>query len=103
MDVGLMPLPDTDWTRGKCAYKALQYMAGGVPVVADDVGVTARIIGDGAGHAVRGEEEWVESLVVLLTDANLRNQMGSQGRSRVERDFSVNTWTPKLAALLRGG
>ena len=49
VDVGLMPLPDNEWTRGKCAYKALQYMAAGIPVVADDVGLSAQVIGHGTG------------------------------------------------------
>jgi glycosyltransferase involved in cell wall biosynthesis len=102
MDVGLMPLADNEWTRGKCAYKALQYMAAGVPVVADDVGMTAKVIGDDAGVAARNEAEWTEALVSLLRDASLRNEMGKHGRERVEQGFSVKSWAPTLSAIMRG-
>jgi glycosyltransferase involved in cell wall biosynthesis len=103
MDVGLMPLPDTPWNRGKCAYKALQYMAAGVPVVADDVGIARDVIGDGqAGHVVAGEDAWVEATTALLRDRALRERLGHAGRERVERDYSVERWAPELARILRG-
>lgn len=103
MDVGLMPLPDTPWNRGKCAYKALQYMAAGVPVVADDVGIAADVVGDGtAGFAVRGDDQWVESLLALMRDRGLRARLGAEGRRRVERDYSLARWAPELAAIVRG-
>jgi glycosyltransferase involved in cell wall biosynthesis len=103
VDIGLMPLPDNEWTRGKCAYKALQYMAAGVPVVADDVGVSARVIGHGEGGLIaRRADEWTEHLVALATDPALRARLGDAGRQRVERDFSVEAWAPTLAAALRG-
>jgi glycosyltransferase involved in cell wall biosynthesis len=103
MDIGLMPLPDTPWTRGKCAYKALQYMAAGVPVVADDVGVSPEVVGHGrAGLIPKTSDEWVEALLALLRDPSLRSRLGSAGRRRVERDFSVQRWAPRLAAILTG-
>jgi len=103
LDIGLMPLRDTPWNRGKCAYKALLYMAAGAPVVADDVGIARQVIGhDRAGYVVRGEEEWTEALVALTRDHTLRQRLGRAGRARVERDFSVVRWVPKLAALLSG-
>jgi Glycosyl transferases group 1 len=103
LDVGLMPLPDTEWNRGKCAYKALQYMAAGAPVVADDVGIAGSVVGgDAAGRVVRGEDEWVEALVALARDRALRARLGAEGRARVERDFSLARWAPELARLLRG-
>jgi glycosyltransferase involved in cell wall biosynthesis len=102
LDIGVMPLPDTEWNRGKCAYKALQYMAAGVPAVADDVGIVRDVIGhDRAGHVVRDAGEWVESLVALVRDERLRGRLGAAGRDRVERDFSIARWAPELAALLR--
>jgi glycosyltransferase involved in cell wall biosynthesis len=100
MDVGLMPLEDTPWTRGKCAYKALQYMAAGVPAVADDVGVSAATIG-GAGYAVSGEDRWLEALQALGEDAGLRTRLGEAGRRRVEDEFSPERWLPTIAAILR--
>jgi len=103
VDVGLMPLPDNDWTRGKCAYKGLQYMAAGIPVVADDVGVSATVIGHGqCGLMATSEGGWVEHLVALVEDAGLRAQLGGEGRSRVEQGYSVEAWAPRLAAALRG-
>ena len=66
VDIGLMPLPDNAWTRGKCAYKALQYMAAGIPVVADDVGVSAEVIGhEQGGLIVPAGGDWAEPLRTL--------------------------------------
>jgi len=104
MDIGLMPLPDDAWTRGKCAYKALQYMAAAVPVVADDVGITASVVGDeSAGILARGSKGWQAAIERLAGDVELRQRMGNQGRLRIENDFSVHAWAPRLARLLSGG
>ncbi len=102
MDIGLMPLVDTPWTRGKCAYKALQYMAAGIPPVVDDVGVSAATVG-GAGYAVGGAEPWLEALRALAGDASLRARLGEVGRSRVEEEFSPRRWLPRIAAILGAG
>jgi glycosyltransferase involved in cell wall biosynthesis len=103
MDIGLMPLPDNAWTRGKCAYKALQYMAAQVPVIADDVGVTASVVGDGsAGILARGPEGWQQALEQLADDVELRRAMGARGRERVADGFSVHAWAARLAALISG-
>lgn len=103
IDVGLMPMPDNAWTRGKSAYKALQYMSAGIPVVGDDVGVASTVVEPGkAGFVVRDEDEWVEALVTLARDAQLRTRLGGHGRQRVEKDFSVTRWAPVVAKLLRG-
>lgn len=101
IDVGLMPLPDTPWTRGKCSYKALQYMSAGIPVVADDVGVSAQVI-SGAGIVAAQRDDWIEALVGLSRDAELRRSLGQQGRQRVAADFSVERWAPRIAHALRG-
>lgn len=103
MDIGLMPLPDNPWTRGKCAYKALQYMSAGVPVVADDVGVTGRVVGDrSAGLLATSPAEWTDALEQLSGSARLRTRMGVAGRARVEADYSVQAWGARLAALISG-
>jgi glycosyltransferase involved in cell wall biosynthesis len=103
MDIGLMPQPDTPWTRGKSTYKALQYMAAGIPVVADDVGITSETVGqDEAGFIVRSTDEWCDALLKLAADPGLRQALGRRGRSRVERDFSVVRWAPVLASILKG-
>jgi len=101
IDVGLMPLPDTPWTRGKCAYKALQYMAAGVPAVVDDVGISAAAVA-GAGYAVSGEGRWLEALEALADDAGLRGELGAAGRRRIEADFSPRRWLPTIAAIIKG-
>jgi glycosyltransferase involved in cell wall biosynthesis len=103
IDIGLMPMPDNAWTRGKSAYKALQYMSAGIPVVADDVGVTSSVLDTGrAGVIVRNEDEWVEAILALARDVSLRARLGEHGRRRVETDFSVQRWTPVVAEILRG-
>lgn len=101
IDIGLMPLPDTVWTRGKCAYKALQYMAAGIPVVADDVGVTADVVGD-AGCVADDRDSWVDALKFLAADATVRAELGRRGRARVGAEFSTRRWLPVIAAALRG-
>jgi glycosyltransferase involved in cell wall biosynthesis len=102
MDVGLMPMPDNPWTRGKAAYKALQYMAAAVPVIADPVGVTRETVGDGAGLFPANAQEWVEGLETLAASAELRQRLGDAGRERVEEHYSPRRWIPSLAAILRG-
>lgn len=103
MDVGLMPLPDNAWTRGKCAYKALQYMAAGVPVVADDVGLTGRVVGDGSsGLLARSPEDWQHALARLAASVELRSRLGATGRTRVETEYSVKAWDARLAAVIAG-
>ena len=103
VDIGLMPLPDTSWTRGKCSYKALQYMAAGIPVVADDVGVSATVIGHEEGGLIAGDaDDWVQHLHTLASDATLRTRLGRTGRDRVAERFSVERWAPRMAAILHG-
>lgn len=103
MDIGLMPLPDTPWTRGKCAYKALQYMASGIPCIADDVGISSEVIETGgAGRIARGPDGWYESLSELSESVELRQRLGNNGRGRVAADFSVRRWVPILAGILTG-
>jgi glycosyltransferase involved in cell wall biosynthesis len=102
MDVGLMPLTDTPWSRGKCGYKLIQYMASGVPVIAAPVGVNTEIVEHGVnGFLARTDAEWHEALVRLLRDPALRARMGQAGRRRVEEKYSLQVWGPRVAALLR--
>jgi hypothetical protein len=103
MDIGLMPMPSDPWTRGKCAYKALVYMSAGIPVLADDVGVTSTVVGhEQGGLVVDSPEEWVAALIELGRDTATRARMGAEGRRRVEEGFSTRVWAPRLAAILRG-
>lgn len=101
-DSGVMPLVDDEWSRGKCAYKILQYFAAGVPVVASPVGVNQDIVRhDENGLLARNETEWYESLDRLRRDPSLCRRLAAAGRETVERDFSRDAWTPKLAKAWR--
>jgi len=102
MDIGIMPLTDTPWARGKCGYKLIQYMACGVPVIASPVGVNAEIVEHGVnGFLASTEAEWHEALVTLLRDPDLRRRMGAAGRKKVEYQYSLQVWGPRVAGMLK--
>ena len=101
-DIGIMPLPDTPWTNGKCGYKLIQYMACGLPVVGSDVGANKNIVDEGVnGHLVSSDAQWVETLKTLLQNPELRQQYGRQGRIDAEERFCVQKTAPRLIELLR--
>ncbi len=100
-DVGIMPLLDSPWERGKCGYKLIQYMACGKPVVASPVGVNRKIVEHGTNGFLAGnEEEWVSYLSRLIEDPILRTEMGKKGRARVESEFSLELASPRLLSLM---
>lgn len=100
-DIGVMPLNDSPWERGKCGYKLIQYMACGLPVVASPIGVNTQIVRDGInGFLVTSADAWVGRLEQLLHDAELRRSMGREGRRRVEAAYCVQQAGPRLANLL---
>jgi glycosyltransferase involved in cell wall biosynthesis len=102
MDIGIMPLTDTPWARGKCGYKLIQYMACGLPVIASPVGVNAEIVEHGVnGFLATSEKEWTEALQTLLHDPALRLQMGQEGRRKVAQHYSLQVWGPRVAQMLR--
>ena len=89
-DIGIMPVPDEPWGRGKCGYKLIQYMACGVATIASPVGVNVEIVDEGkTGYLVRSNEEWVARLKKLLADAGLRQQLGAAGRLVAEARYSL--------------
>lgn len=97
MDIGVMPLADTDWARGKCGYKIIQYMACGLPVIASPVGVNAEIIQHGVnGFLAHTPEEWQKYLKILLADAAMRRDFGQAGRAMVLQKFALEQTAPKL-------
>ena len=101
-DVGLMPLEDDEWSRGKCGLKALQYMALGVPPVVSPVGVNARIVTDAVdGFHARDDGEWIDRIERLLRDPELRSRLGQSARRAVEERFSANVQAPRMAEVLR--
>lgn len=90
--IGIAPMPDDPWTRGKCGLKILQYMACGLPVIASNTGVHPDLVRDGCdGLLVRSREEWVNAIVQLASDPSARQSMGRQGRQRVIEQFSVGS------------
>jgi glycosyltransferase involved in cell wall biosynthesis len=102
IDVGLMPLPDTDWGRGKCAFKMLQYMACGVPAVVSPVGMSAQIlamadVGMGAGD----DAAWREALFTLYRDRDGATAMGQRARALAEERFSLSVISDQLAERMR--
>lgn len=102
MDIGIMPLRDSPWERGKCGYKIVQYMACGLPVVASSVGANVDIVRDGeSGFLASNDEEWRACLQRLIDDPLLRRRMGKAGRKHVEDHYSIRQQAPRLAALLR--
>jgi glycosyltransferase involved in cell wall biosynthesis len=101
MDIGLMPLEDTLWARGKCSFKMLQYMACGIPVVVSPVGMNTEVLAKAnLGFAARDIAEWTEALDALLTNAALRQQLGEQGRFVCEQAYSAQVWAPVLRDVL---
>ena len=103
MDIGIMPLDDTEWCRGKCSFKMLQYMSCGLPVVVSPVGMNIEVLSLGnlgIGAATKGQ--WIEALLALLVNAKLRASMGAEGRRVVTTYFSVDVLSPRLADVLKG-
>jgi len=101
-DVGIMPLPDEPWERGKCGYKLIQYMACGKPVIASPVGVNKDIVENGVnGYLVRNEDEWVEALKTLYNYPDLALSIGEQNRAKVEENYCIQVTAPRLDYCLK--
>ncbi|HEY8185276.1 MAG TPA: glycosyltransferase [Pyrinomonadaceae bacterium] len=102
MDVGLMPLPDTEWARGKCALKMIMYLAVGIPAIVSPVGVSKSLLGQSdVGLAARNPNEWFDALRRLFDDRRAAARLGAAGRKLVEEQFSITVNAPKLAAAIR--
>lgn len=96
-DVGIMPLPDTPWTRGKCGFKLIQYMACGLPVIASPVGVNVEIVDPGGnGFLCQSDREWLEALTQLQENPALRARMGAAGRNRVETRYCKQVFADEV-------
>lgn len=90
VSIGIMPLNDTEVEKGKCAFKAIQYMSLGIPAVVSPVGTNKKVVEDGInGYWAANEEEWYNNLEKLLMDPALRNKMGQQSRNKVVNAYSV--------------
>lgn len=101
-DIGIMPLDDSLWSRGKCGYKILQYMGVAVPAVASPVGINTEFIRPGKnGLLAATEEDWEAALEQLITDPSYRRQLGLQGRVDVESCYSLERYVEQYASFLR--
>jgi glycosyltransferase involved in cell wall biosynthesis len=95
IDIGLMPLPDREYERGKCAWKLIQYMALARPGVASPVGANREVVTPGVdGQLPRDEREWEECLVELIQDSRLRAEMGAAARARVDAAYTLDAVVP---------
>lgn len=96
--IGIMPLPNTEWAKGKCGLKLLQYMSVGMATVASPVGVNQDIIADGeTGYLAATEQDWRDKLTRLCENQALREAMGRAARAIVEERYSLHIWGPRLA------
>jgi glycosyltransferase involved in cell wall biosynthesis len=101
-DVGIMPLTDEEYQKGKCGCKILQYMAAGLPAVVSPVGINSKLVEHGErGFLADTEEEWFVAIRTLMSDPILRQKFGLTGREFVEREYSLRVWVPVLLELLR--
>lgn len=99
-DIGVMPLSNDIWSNGKCGFKALQYMALGIPAVASPVGINSQIVDHGVnGFLCESEEEWFSSLSKLILNPNLRAEFGIVGRKKIINSYSVFSNTPTFLSL----
>ena len=105
IDIGIMPLPNEEWAKGKCAFKALQYLSLGIPCVASPVGANKNVVLHGqTGFLAESKNDWIEALERLLFDHALRSRLGEAGREHVMQYFSVisqqNTYVRKIKTLM---
>lgn len=102
LGIGLAPLPDTAWERGKCGVKILQYMAAGLPVIAAPVGVQTELVRDGVTGFIAGTlDQWRDRLQQLRTDAGLRQRLGNDGRAAVVAKYDVTVAATRVAEVLK--
>lgn len=103
-DIGLAPLPDNLYTKGKCALKVLQYMAAGLPVVSSAVGVNKEVVEDGiTGYLAVHESDWCEAIIRLSRDKSLRWSMGQAGRKKFLQFYSAPVVFQKIMESLESG
>ena len=102
LNIGIMPLEDDSWSEGKCGFKLIQYLSLGIPAVASPVGVNAKIIDQGVnGFLCSTPQEWKQSLRQLITNSNLRKELGRKGREKIVNNYSVQANSEIFLALFR--
>ncbi|MAE72347.1 MAG: group 1 glycosyl transferase [Gemmatimonadetes bacterium] len=101
LDIGLMPMEDEPWAHGKCGFKIIQYFGAGLPAVASPYGVNSDLVIEGeTGFAPRSRAEWIDSLIELIDDVELRRRMGTRGRELVESSYSLRFTTPTFVRVI---
>jgi glycosyltransferase involved in cell wall biosynthesis len=100
-DIGIMPLPDQPWERGKCGYKLIQYMACARPVAASPVGVNIEIVDGSVGILANDAAAWRDAILLLAGDPDLRARLGEAARRRVEERYSLAVAAPRIVSILR--
>lgn len=101
-DIGLMPMPDNPWTKGKCAFKLLLYMSMGIPSVCSPVGMNEKVIRDGEnGFFASTSEEWLKKIQVLVSDRDYRRKIGAAGRRSVQEKYDLKLWAPVFIGVLK--
>lgn len=101
-DIGIMPMPDSEWSKGKCGFKAILYMSMGIPAVCSAVGVNKEIITDGVnGFLADSKEEWIKKLSLLIENPKLRQQTGLLGRETVVERYSLKASAPFFLDIIR--
>jgi glycosyltransferase involved in cell wall biosynthesis len=99
-DIGIMPLPNDEWSRGKCGFKLIQYLSLGLPAVASDVGVNGAIIQHGeTGYLCRTDQEWYNALKVLIEEPTRRERFGESGKKFIDLNYSVESNTSNFLSL----
>lgn len=102
LDIGIMPLSETCWERGKCGYKLIQYMACGLPVIGSPIGVNKKLVVNGVnGFLASDETEWEGYLGRLLSDKQLRDKMGLEGIKMVQEDYTLQQLLPRYLSVLK--
>jgi len=99
-DVGVMPLLDTEWERGKCAFKLIQYLACSVPVIASPVGANNVVVNETCGLFASNSKEWLESFRIIRDNKMLRQEMGSAGRERIISNYSLKRNVPIFSEII---
>jgi glycosyltransferase involved in cell wall biosynthesis len=100
--IGIMPLAETEWTKGKCGYKMLQYMACGKPVVVSPVGVNTRILsGAEVGFAAQNETDWLNAFHELYNDKDRYQSLSVNAVDLIQKEYSCNRWTPQIINLFK--
>jgi len=97
LDIGIMPLEDNAWNRGKCAFKLIQYLAVGVPAIASPIGMNTALVIDGkTGYLASSSEDWYDRLSLLINSIETRTKLSSQGRAHIQENYSLLAIFPKI-------